>query len=77
MNPAFQKVNEVNRLSDIEVFIRKNTCTVCGKSVFYSVPSEQIFCGCGKRKQRYTQDFEEALKELWRPSQIRSDALTE
>ena len=73
----FQKVNEVSGLSDIDVFIRKNTCTVCGKSVFYSIPSEQIFCGCGKRKQRYTQDFEVALNKLWRPSHIKSETLSE
>lgn len=64
-------------LSDIEVFIRNKTCTVCGKSVFYFMPLQQIFCGCGKRKQRYNQDFEVALKKLWQPSHIKSEALTE
>ena len=64
-------------LSNIEVFIRKKTCAVCGESVFYSMPLEQIFCGCGKRKQRYNQDFEAALKNLWQPSHIKSETLTD
>lgn len=64
-------------LSEVEVFIRNNICAVCGESVFYSLLTEQIFCGCGKRKQRYNQDFQAALKQLWNPSQIKSETLTE
>jgi ribosomal protein S27AE len=76
LNSTFDK-EEVIRLSDIEVFIRKKTCSVCGESVFYSMPLEQIFCGCGKRKQRYNQDFEVALKKLWQPSHIKIETLNE